>query len=156
VSPKDGREKAFCVLEAPSWANIIAIDGDRRVVMVNQYRHGSRGFSLELPGGVVGPGEDPVEAAARELTEETGYTAGPAERLIDLNPNPALFGNCITTAVARGAERTRGTSFDENEEAETVLLPLDELERAFRDGRVTHALMLAAIGYFLAVKDRYL
>ncbi|MDR1313580.1 MAG: NUDIX hydrolase [Deltaproteobacteria bacterium] len=156
LSPKDGRVKAFSVLRSPSWANVIALDPENRVVMVNQYRHGSRGFSLELPGGAVGPDETPLEAAVRELREETGYTAGPAEELITLNPNPALFENGITTAVVRNAVKSSGVSFDEDEEAESLLLSLDELEDSFRRGGITHALMLAAIGYFLAVKDRFL
>jgi 8-oxo-dGTP pyrophosphatase MutT (NUDIX family) len=156
MSPKDGREKAFAVLSAPSWANVLALDPENRVVLVNQYRHGSRDFSLELPGGVVGDGETPLEAAMRELEEETGYTAGPPEELISMNPNPALLGNSITTAIARDAVKTSRESFDENEEAETLLVTIDELERRFRGGGFTHALMLAAIGYFLAVKDRYL
>jgi 8-oxo-dGTP pyrophosphatase MutT (NUDIX family) len=156
LSPKDGQVKTFSVLDAPSWANIIALDRESRVVMVNQYRHGSRDFSLELPGGVVGPDENPVDAAVRELLEETGFTVGSAEELITLNPNPALFGNGITTAVATNAVKTAKTSFDENEEAECLLMPLEKLERAFREGAVTHALMLAAIGYFLAVKDKFI
>jgi 8-oxo-dGTP pyrophosphatase MutT (NUDIX family) len=156
ISPKDGRVKAFTVVSAPSWVNIMAFDRDRRVVLVRQYRHGSRSFSLELPGGIMDEGEEPLGAALRELAEETGYSAGRAEILLSVNPNPALFGNSITTVIAWDAVRTSGTSFDENEEAESVLLTLDELEKAYREGGFCHALMVAPIGYFLAVRDRYL
>jgi tyrosyl-tRNA synthetase len=149
ISPKDGKEKSFSVLEARDWVNILALTPDNMVVLVNQYRHGSREFSLELPGGVTDPGDSLAEGAKRELMEETGYSVGPISELVSFYPNPALLGNRITTFLAKGAIKTGGTDFDENEETEVLLLSLPEIKERFLAGEFEHALMGAAIGYFL-------
>jgi 8-oxo-dGTP pyrophosphatase MutT (NUDIX family) len=151
VSPKDGEEKTFTVLKAPSWVNVLAITDDSKVVMVNQYRQGSREFSLELPGGVVEDGDALEESALRELMEETGYGCDSVSVLMSLNPNPAIFDNSITTFLARGARKVGEVSFDENEETEVRLVGLDELRDLFLAGAFGHALMAAPIGYFLAL-----
>lgn len=150
ISPKDQKEKVFTVLQAPNWVNILALTPDMEVVMVNQYRHGSKSFSLELPGGVKEEGDSLEEAARRELMEETGYSCESVEKLISLNPNPAIFGNSITTFLARGAKKTGDVHFDENEETELRLVTMKSLKELFEKGAFTHALMCAPIGYFLA------
>lgn len=151
VSPKDGLEKPFTVIKAPDWVNVLALTPDESVVLVDQWRHGSGAFSLELPGGIPEKGEDDLEKAARrELKEETGYGCESMERLLTLNPNPALFGNGITTFLARGARPEGPVSFDENEETELRLVSVPELREIFLSGGFTHALMAAPIGFFLA------
>src|SRR5690242_13102068 len=69
-----GKAIRFSIIEATSWVNIIALTRDERVVLVRQYRAGVDRVCLEIPGGMVDPGEEPAQAAARELVEETGYT----------------------------------------------------------------------------------
>ena len=70
----DGRiNPEHYVLEYPDWVNVIAITEDGMFVMVEQYRHGLRDVYTELVAGVSEPGEDPLEAAKRELLEEAGY-----------------------------------------------------------------------------------
>jgi 8-oxo-dGTP pyrophosphatase MutT (NUDIX family) len=150
LSPKDGREKTFACLAAPQWANVLALTSDGLVPMVRQFRHGSREESLELPGGVVEPGQSPEETARRELMEETGYQASSFELLCALRPNPAIMDNTIFTYLAKGAEPTGRTDFDENEELELLLVPEAELRGMILDGRVDHAMMVAAIGFYLA------
>ena len=61
----------------PDWCNVIAITPEQELVLVWQYRFGTGTMSLELPGGCVDPGEEPLVAAGRELAEEAGYALGP-------------------------------------------------------------------------------
>ena len=63
--------------------------------MVRQFRHGLGNVTLEIPGGIIEPGEEPAAAAVRELREESGYRAGRVRLLGSSNPNPALFGNRV-------------------------------------------------------------
>ena len=73
VSP-DGTEGVYIVNEAPDWVIVIPDDGEN-FLMVRQWRHGEKSLSIEFPGGVIDKGEVPLEAAKRELLEETGATA---------------------------------------------------------------------------------
>jgi 8-oxo-dGTP pyrophosphatase MutT (NUDIX family) len=150
LSPKDGRAKSFACLRAPQWANVLALTADGQVLLVRQFRHGTREVSLELPGGVVEPGQSPLETARRELMEETGYEAGELEPLCALRPNPALFDNAIHTFLAKGAVPAGRTNFDENEELDLLLVPEADLQAMILDGRIDHAMMVAAIGFYLA------
>ena len=72
--------------------------------MVRQYRHGSRRCTLEIPGGLVDPGETALQAAQRECLEETGYRIRTVHALGVLNPNPALFTNRLHSFWAEDAE----------------------------------------------------
>src|SRR5580700_9729230 len=67
--------KRFSLIECVDWVNVIAMTDDRHVVLVRQFRVGTAEVCLEIPGGMVDEGEQPRDAAARELAEETGYTA---------------------------------------------------------------------------------
>ena len=83
----------YYVLEYPSWINVIAITKDGRFVMVEQYRHGLGEVFTELVAGVVEKGEPPLEAAKRELAEETGFGGGTWSLLTVLGPNPGNMNN---------------------------------------------------------------
>ena len=96
----------FYVLEAPAWINVVPVTRDGQVVMIRQYRHGTREITLEIPGGMTDPGDtSPAAAARRELREETGYDCEELVELGALAPNPAIQDNRIYTFLARDAFR---------------------------------------------------
>jgi 8-oxo-dGTP pyrophosphatase MutT (NUDIX family) len=150
----DGRPAPHPIFtfDCPEWANVLAITDDDQAVFVWQYRHGTDALSLEIPGGVVDANERPLEAAARELREETGYEARSLEPLAVVHPNPALQGNRHHTFLARGARLAHPTEFDEAEECEVVLVPVGDLAALVDEGHVTHALVVVAIERFLRTR----
>ena len=103
-APTSGKTHPFYRIESPEWVNVVALTAADELVMVRQFRHGSRRMTLEIPGGLVDPGESPVDAGARELLEETGYRAGRLTSLGSISPNPALFANRCHMLVAEDCE----------------------------------------------------
>ena len=151
-SPRTGDEHHFYSIDSPDWVNVVALTPEREVVMVRQYRQGSRDLTLETPGGMVDPGESPADAARRELLEETGYAADEIVALGSVNPNPALFSNRLHGFLARGARCVADVRNDSTEETHVELVPFDSLRDGIREGRFDHALVLVVF-YFLELQD---
>jgi ADP-ribose pyrophosphatase len=137
------------VFACPDWCNVLAETPAGELVLIWQYRFGTDALSLEIPGGVIDPGEEPIDAARRELLEETGYEAESIELVSVVEPNPALQGNRCFTYLARGARPTGKTAFDDLEDLETVLVPKSELAGLIDDREITHALVVVAIEVYL-------
>lgn len=144
-SGRSGREHDFFRVEAPDWVNVVAITRDRELLLVRQERHGALVTTLEIPGGVVDPGEDPASAALRELEEETGHRGRRAVPLGWVHPNPAILSNRCHTFLVTDAEPTGRLSPDEDEEIVVEKVPLADARRMVRDGGITHALVVAAL-----------
>ena len=103
VTPDNVEVPSYYVLEYPGWVNVVALDAEDHLILVRQYRHALGDVSLELPCGCMEAGETPLETAARELLEETGY--GNASRLTlvaSLSPNTAANTNLTHTVLAEG------------------------------------------------------
>jgi len=155
LSPRTGKEHDFYVIEARDWVNVIPLTEDHQVVMVRQYRHGSKKVTLEIPGGLVEGGDTPEKAAARELLEETGYRAKKWTKIGAINPNPALFNNRCYTFLAEDIKRVTDPSPDQTEEIEVSLLPLKEIPPLILKGKIDHAIVIAAFThYFLRHPER--
>lgn len=146
--PARGTERDFVVMQAPDWVNVLALTRAGHLVLVRQFRFGLDAFSLEIPGGVMEAGEDPVAAGVRELREETGFTGAGARLLGSVHPNPALQSNRCHIVLVEAAERTAALDWDENEEIEIATLPAGEVLALARSGAVTHSLVLNALFLF--------
>jgi len=141
-------ERDFIVCDPPDWVNVIALTTDHHLVLVRQFRFGIDGFSLEIPGGVMEPGEDPVTAGLRELREETGYTGAPGRLLGSVHPNPAIQSNRCHFVFIEQAVKSAELEWDADEEIEVATQPVDEVYALARAGGITHGLVLDALLLF--------
>jgi ADP-ribose pyrophosphatase len=146
--PRRAHEQDFFVLNPPDWVNVVALTPDRHLVLVRQFRYGINEFSLEIPGGVIDAGEDPVTAGVRELREESGYVGTSARLLGSVHPNPAMQSNRCHLVLVEDAQRTAELEWDENEEMAVVTLPVDEVYALAQRGAITHALVLDGLLLF--------
>lgn len=152
-APDGGGPHPFWRLVADDWVNVVPVTADDRIVMVRQWRHGAREVTLEIPGGIVDPGETPEAAAVRELREETGYGGGSLVEIGRTNPNPALFANTVHSFWARGVEPLGPIENPGHEETRVELVPLADLDRRLRAGDVRHALVVAALLWFRMARE---
>lgn len=140
-----GAERRILTIELCDWCVAVARDTSGRWVLVEQHRHGVDAVTLEPAGGIVDPGEQPAEAAIRELVEETGYAGRAAIPIGWVHPNPALSSNRSFAFLIDGVEKVREPDQSPDEETRVVLLDDAELERALSSCRITHALAVVAL-----------
>ena len=149
----DGLEGDFFVLDTNDWVNVLALTPDDKIILVRQFRYGSKEQSLEPPGGVVERGEDPVIAGLRELQEETGYVGEEPKLLGVVRPNAAILSNRCHVILVRNAQKTAELNFDQHEELVTELYPVKELKEMVRRGEITHSIGLNSIMMLLLELD---
>ncbi len=153
VELPDGRViEEYYVLEYPDWVNVIAITKDGQFVMERQYRHGLGVDSTELPCGVMEKGEDPLEAAKRELLEETGYGNGEWTKLMAIGPNPGSQNNLTHCFLAVGVEKIAEQSLDDTEELTVHLMSEAEVKSLLENNQICQALMVAPLWRYFSDK----
>jgi len=153
VSPITGNEHDFFVVEAPDWINVVAITAHDEVVLIEQYRHGNQSVTVEIPGGMVDPGEEPIHTAKRELLEETGYAGDNLVSIGDVFPNPAMQDNKCYTFLTTNCKKVGETKFDTTEDIITYTKPLSEIPKLVTEGKITHSLVIAAFYWYYLYKE---
>jgi 8-oxo-dGTP pyrophosphatase MutT (NUDIX family) len=131
--------------QCADWVSVVPMTPEGDIVFVRQYRHGIDRDTLEVPGGIVDEGEDPMTAGTRELREETGYAGAPLVELGQCHPNPAFQANRHHMYLARDVRKVGEPEFDAGEYCEVVVLRPQEIDAYVRDGRISHALVLLSL-----------
>lgn len=149
VSPRNGTEHEFFVIDCVNWVNVVAVTPDSQLVMVEQYRHGTNTVELEIPGGMVDSNDtSPVLAGVRELREETGYVGESARLIGRIFPNPAIQSNSCYTVLVENCRLKHAVDFDHGEDLITRLVPLAEIPGLVAAGKIQHSLVVVALFYF--------
>jgi 8-oxo-dGTP pyrophosphatase MutT (NUDIX family) len=132
VELPNGTVAHYHVRESAGFVMIFALTPEQKVVLVRQYRYGIDEVVIELPAGSIDPGEDPLECAQREFTEETGYTAARWERLSVVPAEPVRSNSYLHAFLAFDAVQTHPQQLDATEVIEPFTAPLDELREMLR------------------------
>lgn len=145
TSPRTKVTQDFYKIESKDWLNIIAITTNKKIILIEQYRHGSNDVELEIPGGIVDTQtESPSVAALRELKEETGYSGSSAIEIGCVNPNPALFNNKCYTFLVLNAKLTSDQFLENTEDITVKLYPVQKLHELVETKKIKHGLVITA------------
>jgi ADP-ribose pyrophosphatase len=140
----------YYVYEFPTWVAAVPVTEDGRIVMVRQYRHALGEVCIEIPGGCVDDTDNnPQEAIARELLEETGYSFSSFEYLGKISANPSSNNNLLHMFLARGGKKVAEQKLDANEEIEVVYLTIDELKQLLKENKIIQAMHVSCMLYAL-------
>lgn len=148
IHPLDKREGDFFVIKSPNWALALPLTVDNQIVMVRQYRFAVDDLCWEVPGGVLQSNESPIDAAMRELQEETGFIGEDPQLIGQSFPNPAIMNNQISFVLIKNCIEKFNTAWDQHEELEVKTFPIDTVWTMVKDGIIRHALVLNAL-FFL-------
>lgn len=151
-----GRVATREIVEHAGAVAIAALDEDDRLMMIFQYRHAVRRRLWEIPAGLLDhAGEDPAEAAARELMEEAGLEATDWSVLVDVVPSPGFSDESVRAFLARGLTEVQRPDLGDDEEADLELrwIPLDDAVAMVLSGEIVNAVTVASILAIRVIKD---
>jgi ADP-ribose pyrophosphatase len=131
----------------PGSVVVLPVLPDRRIVLIRQYRYAARQFMWELVAGRIDAGENPRQAAARELIEETGYTAKKFRIFLDVFPTPGFLEERMYILLAEGLTLGEAEP-EEDERIEVKAYTRKELEQMIRRGKLHDAKSIAGLLYY--------
>ena len=152
VNSETGKNASFFIVENPDWVNVIALTKEKKVVLIEQFRHGTEEVTLEIPGGLIDENEKPEIAAKRELLEETGFESTEMIYLGKSHPNPAIQSNTLYHYLALDCEKTDETNFDEHESIVAKTVPLEEVPKLIAADKFPHSLAITSF-YYLSLYE---
>lgn len=135
----------YYVQESPNWIIVIAITEEGKYIIERQYRHGIQKIQYELCGGHIEEGEEPLDAAKRELLEETGYEGGEWSLLMTSTPNPSSMTITCNAFLAKGVKRTGEQRLEATEDIDVMLMDKTEILSLMKNGNISQGDMLAAL-----------
>ena len=141
----------FYVLEYPDWVNVIAVTEEGEFIMIEQYRHGLGEVQMEICAGVVEKGEHHLDAAKRELMEESGFGGGKWRLLTVLSGNPSTTNNLTYCYVAEGVKKISDQHLDRTEDVAVRILSRNDVENLLRKDVMKQSLMVAPLLRYLPV-----
>jgi nudix-type nucleoside diphosphatase (YffH/AdpP family) len=144
LTQPDGATRLREIVEHAPGAAVVAVDSDGQVLLVRQHRPAVDAYLLELPAGLVDPGEQPVDSARRELAEETGFSAEQMAPLVSFYTSPGFCTELIHIFVATGL-RVSAVAHDEEEDIELVRMPLDQAITQVLEGEISDAKTVAGL-----------
>ena len=151
----DGRiNPEFYVLEYPDWVNVIAITEDGMFVLERQYRPGLGKTCYEIPAGVIEKGETPLEAAKRELQEETGYGEGEWETLMTVSGNCSTTSNLTHCFLAKGVKKISGQHLDATENISVCLMDETRVKDLLECDQIKQSLMAAPLWKYFCSRQK--
>lgn len=148
--PSGAEINDYYVLEYPDWINVIAITEDGKFVIERQYRHGTQSVDYELCAGTIEDGEAPIDAAKRELLEETGYEGGEWTLYCESCPNTAAMTNRNYTFLAKGVRYSGERHLEKTEDIEIHLMTYAEVKELVMNGEIKQGQMLAPLWKYIA------
>jgi ADP-ribose pyrophosphatase len=131
----DGFEIHRAIVQHHGSAVMMAVDARKRILLVRQYRVPARDYLWELPAGRLDKGETPLQAAKRELIEETGYRAKHWKKLVMFYPSPGFVAEKMTIFLATGLTEGRATPM-EDERIEARWFTAKEIEQAIKKEKI--------------------
>ena len=131
----DGKESDFYIKKEGPAVGILALTKDNQVILVQQFRPGPNQIINEIPGGLVERDETPIQAAERELLEETGYKGTP--HLVTTALDCAYSTMNRYCVVVTECEKIAEQKLDENEHAEAIFMSLLEFRKLLKSGKNT-------------------
>lgn len=144
VTVKDGKTSYREVVEHRGAVGIIPVTKDGKIPMVRQFRKAVEAVVLEIPAGKMEAGEEPAVTAARELKEETGYTAENLKHLSSFYTSIGFSNELLHVYLATGL--TEGeTEFDDNESIDMELYDLKDLKKMVLSGEIVDSKTIIAI-----------
>lgn len=144
----------FYIIEYPSFVNIIAINKEGKCIIEKQYRHGINRIVYELPAGTIEENETPLEAAKRELLEETGFGGGRWAEYYQSAPNPSNMTSICYTFLAMNVDIINKTQLEESEDLEICLLTKNEIINILNDCSIIEGVHQASLWKYIYEDQR--